>query len=339
MLVGPNGAGKSNFIAFFRLLSWVLTPPGQLQIHVETLGGASKLLHDGASVTTRIDAALTLAAEAGTSQYGFELSHAAGDTLLFTDEWCCTSRMVSPAFKPATCRPDIVSSQLAGRAGTTPRVILGMLRRIIVHQFHNTSLTARIRNKWSVADSRWLKEDGGNLAAFLLRLQNEEPAYFARIEDTVRLVLPFFAAFELYPEFDNVLLRWREIGSDQVFDVSQASDGMLRAMALIALLQQPERDLPAMLILDEPELGLHPYAIEVLAGLIHSVSTHVQVIVATQSVSLIDRFEPDDIVVTDRSGRETSFKRLSNVELSEWLESYTLSELWEKNVIGGRPSR
>ena len=219
----------------------------------------------------------------------------------------------------------------------TPQVILGMLRRIIVHQFHNTSPTARIRNKWSVPDNRWLKEDGGNLAAFLLRLQNNEPAYYARIEDTVRLVLPFFATFELYPEAGNVLLRWREIGCDEVFDVSQASDGMLRAMALIALLQQPERDLPAMLILDEPELGLHPYAIEVLAGLIRSASKHVQVIVATQSVSLIDRFEPDDIVVTNRTGRETSFKRLSNVELSEWLNSYTLSELWEKNVVGGRP--
>ena len=114
---------------------------------------------------------------------------------------------------------------------------------------------------------------------------------------------------------------------------------MLRAMALIALLQQPERDLPAMQVLDEPELGLHPYAIEVLAGLIRSASKHVQVIVATQSVSLIDRFEPDDIVVTNRKGRETSFQRLSNVELGEWLDSYTLSELWENNVVGGRPSR
>jgi len=93
-----------------------------------------------------------------------------------------------------------------------------------------------------------------------------------------------------------------------------------------------------VLILDEPELGLHPYAIEVLAGLIHSASTHVQVMVATQSVSLIDRFEPDDIVVTHRSDRETSFRRLSSAELTEWLETYTLSELWEKNVVGGRPS-
>jgi predicted ATPase len=212
------------------------------------------------------------------------------------------------------------------------------LRRIIVHQFHNTSRNARIRNKWNVADNRWLKEDGGNLPAFLLRLQNNQPAYFKRIEDTIRLILPFFAAFELDSEFDSVLLRWREIGTDQVFDVSQASDGMLRVMALVALLEQPEADLPSVLILDEPELGLHPYAIDVLASLIQSASKHVQVIIATQSVSLIDRFYVDDIVVASRAGRETTFKRLSSAELKDWLESYTISELWEKNVVGGRPS-
>ena len=141
------------------------------------------------------------------------------------------------------------------------------------------------------------------------------------------------------PEYDWLLLRWKERGSDQIFNASQAADGMLRIIALIALLQQPERDLPGVLVLDEPELGLHPYAIEVLAALIQSASKHVQVIVATQSVSLIDRCEPEDIVVTDRAHRESSYRRLSATELSDWLERYTLSELWEKNVLGGRPSR
>lgn len=148
------------------------------------------------------------------------------------------------------------------------------------------------------------------------------------------MTLPFFAAFELYPESGSILLRWREIGSDQVFNASRASNGM----ALVALLQQPEADLPKMLILDKLELGLHPYAIEVLASLIHGASSHVQIIVATQSVSVIDRFDPNDIVVTDRKNRETTFKRHDSGARSEWLESYTLSELWEKNVVGGRPS-
>jgi predicted ATPase len=336
VLIGPNGAGKTNFISFFRMLSWALAPPGQLQVHVSQQGGANALLHDGAAVTTQIEAALTLTTDKATNDYGFRLSYAAADTLLFTDEWF----QYEPhgAFRrPRGLGAGHRESRLLETPGSAA-VILSMLRRIIVHQFHNTAQTARIRNKWDVSDNRWLKEDGANLAPFLYRLQNEQPAYFTRIQDTLRLILPFFATFELYPEFGNLLLRWREIGSDQVFNVSQASDGMLRAMALIALLQQPENDLPAMLILDEPELGLHPYAIEVLASLIRSASKHVQVVVATQSVSLIDRFEPDDIVVAARTHRETSLKRLSSAALTEWLEAYTLSELWEKNILGGRPS-
>jgi predicted ATPase len=341
VLIGPNGAGKTNFISFFRMLSWIMTPPGQLQVHVAQQGGASVLLHDGPAVTTQIEAILTLSTDVGTNDYGFRLAHAAGDTLLFTDEWFVSGRRGK-----IRNRSDLGAghreSRLMAKEGTaeegTARVILGMLRRINVHQFHNTSQTARIRNKWDVSDNRWLKEDGANLAAFLYRLGTEHSAYYNRIQDTLRLILPFFAAFELYPESGRILLRWREIGSDQIFNVSQASDGMLRAMALVALLQQPERDLPNMLILDEPELGLHPYAIEVLASLIRSASKHVQVVVATQSVSLIDRFDPDDTVVADRKHRETTFTRLSSADLAEWLETYTLSELWEKNVVGGRPS-
>jgi predicted ATPase len=336
VLIGPNGAGKTNFISFFRMLSWAVAPPGQLQVYVAQQGGASALLHDGAAVTAQIEAVLALSTDVGTNDYGFRLSHAAADTLLFTDEWFVYERRGK-----FQTRRDLGAghreSQLMEREGTA-KVILGMLRRIIVHQFHNTSQTARIRSKWDVSDNRWLKEDGANLASFLYRLETEHPAYYYRIQDTLRLILPFFAGFELYSEAGSVLLRWREIGSDQVFNVSQASDGMLRAMALVALLQQPEKDLPNMLILDEPELGLHPYAIEVLASLIRSASKHVQVIVATQSVSLIDRFDPNDIVITDRKHRETSFKRLNNAALTEWLETYTLSELWEKNVVGGRPS-
>jgi predicted ATPase len=151
-------------------------------------------------------------------------------------------------------------------------------------------------------------------------------------------VLPFFVDYELEPQYGRLILSWREEGTDAVFTAPQAADGMLRLMALVALLQQPEADLPNVLILDEPELGLHPYAVNVVAGLLRSASRRVQVILATQSVSLIDRFDPENIVVVDRHGRTSRFKRLGRDELRDWLEAYSLSELWEKNVIGGRPS-
>lgn len=341
LLIGPNGVGKSNFISFFRMLSWVLVPPGQLQIYVAEQGGASTLLHCGTGTTQQIEATLTLETDSGRNEYGFRLFHAAGDTLIFAEEQFRFRRpghnRPAPGLGAGHHEPRLIEK--AGEGNPTAKILLGMLRRLNVHQFHNTSTTSRIRNKWNIADNRWLKEDGANLAPFLLRLQNERPQYYTRIVDTVRLILPFFGTFELYPEYDSVLLRWREVGTDHVFNAAQASDGMLRAMALTALLQQPEADLPDMLILDEPELGLHPYAIEVLASLIRTASRHVQVMIATQSVSLIDRFEPEDIVVASRSQHETRFTRLNGADLTEWLDNYTLSELWEKNVLGGRPSR
>ncbi len=340
VLIGPNGAGKTNFISFFRMLSWAMVPPGQLQLYIARHGAASALLYEGPTMTQQIEAVLTLMTDAGRNEYGFRLFHAAGDTLVFADEWFRFRRQgqdrPAPGLGAGHREPQLIVK--AGEGNRTAITLHNMLRRIIVHQFHDTSQTARIRGTWNISDNRHLKEDGANLGAFLYRLQNEEPRYYTRIVETIRLILPFFATFELYPEFGKMLLRWREIGSDLIFDVSQASDGMLRAIALVSLLQQPEQDLPDMLILDEPELGLHPYAIEVLASLIRGASQHVQVLVATQSASLIDRFEPDDIVVTQWAGRETSFRRLNGAELKEWLESYTLSELWEKNIVGGRPS-
>ncbi len=341
VLIGPNGAGKSNFISFFRFLSWSLVPPGQLQLHIGLEGFASSLLHDGPGTTPQIEAALTLTTASGRNEYGFRLFHAAGDTLLFAEEWFRFRRpgqdRAAQGLGAGHREPRLI--EMAVEGNKTAAFIHSTLRRIVVHQFHNTSRTARIRNSWEILDNRWLKEDAANLAPFLYRLQQQQPSYYRRVVDTLRLVLPFFADFELYPENDRMLLRWREVVSDHVFGAGQASDGMLRTMALIALLQQPEQDLPDLLILDEPELGLHPYAIEVLASLIRSVTKHIKVIVATQSTSLVDRFEPEDIVVVDRSGRESSFNRLLASEFDRWLESYTLSELWEKNVLGGRPSR
>ncbi|MFN7354681.1 MAG: AAA family ATPase, partial [Pseudanabaena sp.] len=152
-------------------------------------------------------------------------------------------------------------------------------------------------------------------------------------------IVPFFADFMFAPMRNTVLLQWQEIGSDLVFSPHQASDGTLRAMALVTLLLQPPDSLPNILILDEPELGLHPYAINIIGGLINSVSNRCQVILATQSPLLVDCFEPEDIIVVERNDRESYFKRLDSSSLTDWLEEYSLSELWNKNVIGGRPSR
>jgi len=155
------------------------------------------------------------------------------------------------------------------------------------------------------------------------------------------LIAPFFKDFVLKPEINPnyIQLRWQDRNSDYEFRAHQLSDGTLRTMVLITLLLQPETDLPVLIVLDEPEIGLHPYAIHIIASLIQSVSAQTQIILATQSCTFLDYFEPEQVIVVGQEQGLSSFKRLDSASLSEWLEEYTLSELWEKNVTGGHPSR
>lgn len=342
VLIGPNGAGKSNLLSFFRMLSQMFAHPGYLQLFVGKSGGANSLLHSSARVTQEISTHLTFGG-CDQVEYAFRLSHAASDTLVFADEsvgfydnsaeiheptW---AKLASGHREPKLSEPSDLQFLV------NDRQLVEFMRECIVYQFHNTSETARIRQRWSVSDSLALKEDGANLASFLLRIRNQHPAHYRRITETLRQIAAFFADFELVPQRDTVLLRWRELGNDMVFGPHQASDGTLRAMALVALLMQPTEELPSVIILDEPELGLHPRAISVLAGLLQTASMHTQVIVATQSPVLLDHFEPEQVIVAEREGSESVFRRLDRFKLGAWLEEYTLSDLWDKNVLGGRP--
>lgn len=341
VLIGPNGAGKSNLLSFFRMLSQMFTDPGNLQLFVSKAGGASALLHNGVRATEAINAQLALCGW-DQSEYHFRLSHAAPDTLVFAAE------VVGYSEEPETVAPFWIELGVGQREANliessdlqflvNDRKLVTFFRDCRVHHFHDTSETARIRQRWSVTDDLVLKEDGANLAPFLLRIRERHPAHYRRLTETLRQIAPFFADFELVSEDNTVLLRWREAGSDLVFGPHQASDGTLRAMALIALLMQPKEELPSIIILDEPELGLHPRAISVLAGLLQTAALSTQVIVATQSPVLLDHFEPEQVIVAERKGSESTFRRLDRFKLEAWLEEYTLSDLWDKNVLGGRP--
>jgi predicted ATPase len=183
--------------------------------------------------------------------------------------------------------------------------------------------------------------DAGNLAAVLFRLREQSNASaYERILSTIRLIAPFFDDFVLEPEgpgLKEMLLNWRDKGSDQVFGPHQLSDGTLRAICLISLLMQPESELPDLIIVDEPELGLHPYALNVVASLFKKAAHHSQVLISTQSTSLLDNFDPDDVIVVNREGKESHFVRPDATSLESWLDEYSLGEVWEKNVIGGGP--
>lgn len=342
VLIGANGAGKSNLISFFKLLNEMMG--GRLQQHIGSTGRAQSILHFGAKTTLQVEARLEFKVTNGVDIYAMRLFHAAGDTLIFADE--SLSFLQTGYSKPklvflGSGHEETRLGQEVDKGETTAKIIRGLLNRCRVYHFHDTSPTSRIRQYSYIGDNRWLMPDAGNLAAFLLRLRQEngESAY-QRIVTTIRLIAPFFDDFDLEPAGPNksdIILNWRDKGSDQVFGPHQISDGTLRAMCLVSLLMQPENELPNLIIVDEPELGLHPYALNTIAALFKKASHHTQVLISTQSASFLDNFEPEDVVVVNRQGRESQFTRLDVDKLEAWLDEYSLGEIWEKNVIGGGP--
>jgi predicted ATPase len=193
-----------------------------------------------------------------------------------------------------------------------------------------------------VDDNRYLRTDGSNLAAFLYLLREKHEDSYSIIVRTVRQVAPFFRDFALEPRGLNpnkINLEWSHEGTDAYFDASSLSDGTLRFMALATLFLQPAEYRPSVILVDEPELGMHPYAITLLAALMKQASTEAQVVVSTQSSLLLDHFEPEEVLVAERVDGATRFNRLESSKLEPWLKSYSLGQLWEKNELGGRPGR
>lgn len=344
VLIGANGAGKSNFVSLLRMLNFAMT--GALQQWIGESGGADSILHYGSKTTPQMTLDLEYETDKGTNRYHARLFDAAPDTLVFADETVAftpgkAGREGAPESLGSGHRESAVPD--AGRSGNRrAAAALGCMRAWQVYQFHDTSASATIRKQHYKHDNRYLRSDGGNLAAFLYGLRETKPQYYERIVKTIRLAAPFFDDFDLEPLVlspEDVMLNWREVGRDYLLRPHHISDGALRFMTLTTLLLQPEETLPELIVIDEPELGLHPYAISLLGSMVRSLRGVAQVILATQSVPLLDEFEPGDVVVVDRHGGESLFAHLEPAELTDWLDEYSLSELWEKNVIGGRPGR
>ena len=319
ILIGPNGSGKSNFVSFFQLLCEIFKEKDALDGYIKRIGGADRLFFLGVKVTHIIEVDF----EVSDTIEGFRLIATSDNKLSYHHLTVADSDTPSDEeFK----RKFDLSKQL--------------LKAYKLYHFHDTSDFAAVKRTCSKRDYEYLRPDASNLAAFLLFLRKKHEKEYQYIREVIQLAAPFFDDFLLKDSLDNpdeTLLEWRQKGSDYPFHPSQISDGTLRFICLATALLQP--DPPSTILLDEPELGLHPYALTLLAGLIQKASMKTQVIVSTQSATLIDHFEPEDIIVVERQNGESIFKRLNKADLKVWLDDYSLGELWQKNVFGGRPAR
>ncbi len=336
VLIGANGAGKTNFISFFKLLNELVEC--RLQHYVAKQGGADTFLFNGVKVTKRIEAELLF----GNNGYRISLEPDVEGNLFFAKEEMHFTGVLYPNPANVGLGAGHKESKLPKseeiRQGSIASYVVPTVQSWRVYHFHDTSETAGVKRPGEMNDNKFLRSDASNLAAFLRLMRQTHIEYYKRIRDTIHLVAPFFDDFllEPMPEASNTIrLEWRQKNSDFPFRAHHLSDGTLRFMCLATLLLQPNP--PATVLIDEPELGLHPYAITTLASLVHMAAKQSQVILSTQSVPLVDEFEPEDLVVVDRKDDSSMFARPDPQRLQEWLKEYSLSQLWSKNVLGGRP--
>ena len=315
---------------------------------VERYGGADDQLYGGNSVTPRMEGELALRTDKGRNDYRFALSYAHPDRFIFTEEAYRFSpdryatepdwQHVTGGHREAAIVEVAQASSSVGPNPVTARVIVHLLRGCQVFQFHDTSYTSNFKKRWDAEDNDYLRTHGGNLAAVLHRLEEEDVKRFDLICQHVRRVLPVFDRFQVDESYGKVSLRWKASGTDKTFGAHLTSDGSLRFFALVTLLNLPSGMLPDVLLLDEPELGLHPAAIALVGSMIKSLAKDRQIIVATQSPLLVDVFDLDDIVVLELRDGRTMFRRPDPEGYKRWLdEGFMPGEMWQKNLIGGRP--
>ena len=339
ILLGANGAGKSNIISFFTMLNYMMSK--SFSTYVEMSGTSHALLHYGAKKTPTMSGELTFADRKSIDTYHFTLANATPDRLIITEERITWHRKGEKKPYEVDLNTNFKESALAQSADPVAKSIHQMLSSCKVYQFHDSSAEGPLRHVCPVETSNYLQSHGNNLPSFLLFLRENYPLSYQRIVEYVRDVVPPFQEFYLEPTNKFVSLRWSDnSATDYRFNAYQFSDGSIRFIALATLLLQPPQTMPRVIILDEPELGLHPYAISQLAEMIKDASLHAQIIISTQSKDLVDYFDIDNISIVEmnKETQSTTLTHLSNEEYLLWLQQYSISELWDKNIIGGRPA-
>lgn len=330
ILIGANGSGKSNFISFFEFLNKLYNR--NLSEYISLKGGEDKILFEGKDITDEISFKI----EFGEGQNGYSAVLKLGDDgFVFSEE-----RLIYQRDRGVDINGYTKEARLKITDNFRARYVIKYLNGFRKYHFHDTGSKSPFTQMSNIEnDIYYLYEKGENLAAFLYEIHVKNPIVYHRIISTIQSVAPYFSDFFFQPNQENYIrLQWKDKYSNTVYGVNDLSDGTIRFIALTTLFMQP--NLPETIIIDEPELGLHPTAISKLAGLIKAVaSKDCQVIIATQSTDLISYFQPEDILTVDQVNGETQLNRLDRETLSIWLEDYTLDDLWKRNIISaGQPN-
>lgn len=338
VFIGSNGVGKSNFISFFELVNKLYNQ--RLGSYTLEKGGIDNILYFGRKHSKNLYGLLDFD---NNNAFFFNIipSQSNKGFIDYSGDYFNSHKVPNKDYEDWNKKywdRSVEESELKENLQWRAEYLKTQLNSFIVYHFHDTSNTSPMKQFCNIADNKILKTNGSNLAAYLYFIKLKHPKVFNKIEAVISSIAPYFERFDLKPDRNNeqqIKLEWVEKGSDMYMDGHSFSDGTLRFIALTTLLLQPEP--PKVIIIDEPELGLHPFAINIIAEMIKVASEESQIIVSTQSTNFVNNFEVEDIIVVDRKDNQSVFKHLDKEELNTWLEDYTLGDIWEKNVIGGQP--
>lgn len=339
VLIGSNGAGKSNFISFFELTKAIYEQ--RLGSYTLSKGGIDNLLRQGRKISSSIQGLIDFD---NTNAFFFEIKPAQSSKGYIERTGDYFNNLHLPKkdysdWNKTIWDSAVEESSLKDNKKWRATYLQKYLSSFTVYHFHDTSSNSPMRGDCPINDNEYLRDNGSNLAAYLYSLMQNDEKTFRLIEGVIRSIAPYFKGFKLRPDAINkekIRLEWEEWDTDMYLDGYSFSDGTLRFIALTTLLLQSQ--MPEVIIIDEPELGLHPAAINKLAELVRQASFKSQIILSTQSASLVNCFEVDDIIVVDRADNQSVFRHLEREELEKWMDNYewSISDLWEKNMIGGQ---
>lgn len=345
VLLGANGSGKSNLLRFLEMLKEMSRH--RLGEFVQQQGGADDQLFGGRRLTPQIDATVSFHTALGRNRFSFRLKHGNPDQFTVTDEQFRFAPREEGGGESQSVQMNILerfgpesgffhASKLP-TAAAERKMAVEMLGDCISYQFHDTSDASPLKTRWDVEDNHRLLGHGGNLAPILIRLREKETSIYNMICKHIGRVVPEFHSFQLDADYGKTLLRWKANATSKTIGAHLTSDGSLRCFLLITLLNLPDEMLPSVILLDEPELGLHPAAISLISHMVKSLASRRQVIVATQSPYFVDAFSFDEIIMLSLREGRTVANGINSRNFNHWLEDYSTGELWWKGVLGGYP--
>ena len=363
VLIGPNGAGKTSLLEIFQLLQ----RGSQLQLgdFLAENGGIDAVINRGRNDhrPTKLSIEVTLDVESERSPepmtYTVELFSLQRTLAIGMErlEWQVTSDAPQPFryidangeriryYDPVTTK--LVTPNWAYQTNELalaqvpkmyqePEALRNLLAITAFHSFLDVSSRSAVRLPQPLAPGMRPGPNGDGLYSALFNMRSKAPETYERILALLEQGFPGFQRLE----FDvvgagQITLMWLERHSRQPLYPNQLSEGTLRFLWLIATLLSPA--IPPLLLLDEPEVSLHPELLMLLAGVLQDVSAGSQIVVATHSPDLIRWLKPDEVLVVDKIDGASTFTWADTMHLEAWLEDFTLRDLWLMGNLGGRP--